>query len=417
MNAARIVVVTLALAAAFGLGRFTLAPPQQTELSTVASFREALEDRDWLTRTYRLSAFLQGLNPDNLPEALEAFEASARYLSEEEYRLFMLAWSRFDAQGAFDRALFWPEHSDERATEAAITAWAFLDPPNARLALRRADEEPSLKRQLQSGLVVGSAQRDDKRDVIEYVTSLDSGLKRQRYTNLLAAKIMEHEGAEGVKKWADEIPVDANAGYKRTVFDKAANVLAAVDPPGAAQWIDGYLDNEYAGGAPVLIVRRWVAAGEPVAALEWALTLDDGSERDDAVKAGFNRWLQTDEEGARAWLDEVAPAPGLDVAVRAIVRQTIQDSPETAMGWAQRIHDPDLRYRVVVGVGNRWLFKDTDAANAWLAESGLPEETKAAISNPVRARAEKLDDGSERPRRRGLPARARRRKAGPRAPQ
>jgi hypothetical protein len=228
---------------------------------------------------------------------------------------------------------------------------------------------------------------------------------------------MEHEGVEGVKKWAEEIPVDANEGFKRTVFDKAANVLGAVDPPQAAQWIEGHLDNEYAGGAPVLIVRRWVALGKPAAALEWALTLDDGSERDDAVKAAFDRWLQEDEEGAVAWLDEVAPAPGLDVAVRAVVRQTIQNLPETAMGWAQRIHDPDLRYRVVVGVGNRWLFKDPDAAKAWLVESGLPEETKAAISNPVQARTEKRAEGGERPRQRGLPARARMRKAGQRAPR
>ncbi len=39
MNAARIILWILTLAAAFGLGHFMAAPPQQPELSTVASFR------------------------------------------------------------------------------------------------------------------------------------------------------------------------------------------------------------------------------------------------------------------------------------------------------------------------------------------------------------------------------------------
>jgi hypothetical protein len=385
MNATRIILVVLAVVAGFCLGRLTAAPGEQSDLATVASFREALDEPDWLTRTHRISTFLEDLNPDNLDEALEAFEARARYSAEGEFRLFMLAWSRFDAEAAFERALFWPEHSKTRAREAAIYAWGFLDPAGARLALRRVEEDPRLKESLSEHLVQGWAQRDDKQPLIEYLASMGRGIARQKFTNILAAKIMEHEGPEGVRTWAEAIPDDAADHYKRTVFEKAANVLAAVDPPRAAEWIEGHLEHDYAAGAPHLIIRRWVGAGEPVAALEWAQGLPKGGARDDPVRAAFDRWMQTDLDGARAWLLNVAPAPGLDQAVRAMVRQTIRGEPKTAIEWAQRIHDPDLRRRVLIGVGNRWWRKDPDAANAWMAESGLDEETREAMVKPASA--------------------------------
>ena len=98
----------LALLAGFGLGRLT-APSTDPELSTLASFRRALEDPDWLTRSYRFSGFLQGLSPENLPEALEAVVPQLPWLTTtDELRVFMLAWARFDAPGALEQALSWP---------------------------------------------------------------------------------------------------------------------------------------------------------------------------------------------------------------------------------------------------------------------------------------------------------------------
>jgi hypothetical protein len=383
MNATRIILVALAVVAGFCLGRLTAAPPEPSDLATVASFREALHEPDWLTRTHRISTFLQDLNPDNLDEALEAFEARARYSPEAEFRLFMLAWARFDAEAAFERALFWPEHSKKRAGEAAIYAWGYLDPEVARLALRQVEEDPDLSRLLHDPLVEGWAERDDKQPLIEYLTSMGRGIARQRFTNILAAKIMEHEGPEGVIRWAEAIPHDAVDHYKQTVFEKAANVLAAVDPPRAAEWIEGHLEHDYAVGAPHLIMRRWVGAGEPIAALEWARGLPRGGVRDDPVRTGFDRWMQTDLEAARAWLLGAVPAERLDQAVRAMVRQNVRGEPKTAIEWAQRIHDPDLRRSVLIGVGNRWWRNDPDAANAWMAKSGLDEETREAIVNPA----------------------------------
>jgi len=68
-----VIVVALALALGVWLGRAT-APVITSELDSVASFKHSLEDPDWLSRSYRFSGFLMGLNPENLPGALEASE-------------------------------------------------------------------------------------------------------------------------------------------------------------------------------------------------------------------------------------------------------------------------------------------------------------------------------------------------------
>jgi hypothetical protein len=381
MTATRWILWILTLAAAFGLGRFTAALPQRSEFSTVDSFREALEDRDWLTRTYRLSAFLQDLNPENLPEALEALEARMRFVSDEELRLFMLAWSRFDAETAFGRALVLPPHLKRRASMAAMYAWGYRDPHNARVALRLVEDDAALTGALRDSLVSGWVRGDDKSGVIEYVASLPAGLPRQKLTNTLAAELIE-QGPEAVMAWAEGIRDDAQGDYKRVVFEKASNALAAVDPLQAVSWIEGHLDRDFAAGAPVLIVRRWVESGSPVAAIDWALSLDAGAVRDDAFTAAFSRWLTTEPEEAEDWLRTAAPAPGLDSAVRNLMRRSFRSEPEIGVEWAQRIHDPEVRERVLFGVARYWMQEDPEAAKAWLAESGLSEQMKSALLKP-----------------------------------
>ena len=65
-------------------------------------------ERHALARLYLLTRFLRALGPAALPAALAEVEAHRVGITADQVRLFMLAWTRFDAPGAFKAAQNWP---------------------------------------------------------------------------------------------------------------------------------------------------------------------------------------------------------------------------------------------------------------------------------------------------------------------
>jgi hypothetical protein len=383
MKATRVALIALALAGAAGLGRLSAPRPAREDPATLASFRRALEERDWLARTHRMSAFLERLGPDELPEALEALERRRPWLGQDEVRLFMLAWARFDAPASLERALGWPGRSRRTAAGAAIYAWAFHDPRSAMRALERV-EDAQLRDFLRTRLVAGWARSEHRHSANGYVASLPEGAQRDSFAGMLAREFNE-EGAEALMRWADGVP-EVVPSYKATVFRKACAALAATDPEAAVRWAATHAGRSYAVGSTAIIAGRW-ADLDPEAALAWLVAQPAGAERDDAVADAFGRWSSLSSAEAERWLRSSTPAAALDPAVRVAVRRTNQGSPEGAVEWAKRIEDAELRDEVIVAVGRAWLRRDAEGAGSWLVRSDLPEPVRAAIRAPRAAAA------------------------------
>jgi hypothetical protein len=381
MQATRAAWIVVALAAAAALGRLSAPRPEREDPATLESFRQALEDRDWLSRTHRMSAFLQRLGPDQLPEALEAVERRRPWLDQDEVRLFMLAWARFDAPAAFERGLGWPGRSRRTAAGAAIYAWGFYDPEAALRALDRV-EDAQLRDFLRTRLVAGWARSEHKDGANRYVASLPEGAQRDSFAGMLARELNE-QGAEAVMRWAEGVP-EVVPSYKATVFRKACAAIAATDPEAAVRWAAAHAGRSYAAGSTATIAGRW-ANLDPKGALEWLMTQPEGAERDRAIADAFGVWSSLSTAEAESWLRSASPAAALDPAVRVAVRRTNRGSPEGAVEWAKRIGDAKLRDEVIVALGRAWLRREPAAAGSWLARSGLPEPVRAAILAPREA--------------------------------
>ncbi len=179
-----VIFVALALALSFWLGRAT-APVPKSELASVASFRRSLEDPDWLTRSYRFSSFLVGLNPENLPDALEALEPHLPWLLTDEFRVFMLAWSRFDPSGAFEHARSWPLQIRRNAGATAMYAWGFRNPLEAVRELSTV-ENTELQAFWAARLLAGWAHGEYRDSASEYIAALPEGPTRLAYLATLA---------------------------------------------------------------------------------------------------------------------------------------------------------------------------------------------------------------------------------------
>src|SRR5262249_732349 len=91
MKAATWLLPIAAFGGGVGVGRLgaTRAVSPCEEVATLASFEQGLVDPDWITRTWRMSGWLQGLGPGNLDETLALVERERRFLGEDELRLFM----------------------------------------------------------------------------------------------------------------------------------------------------------------------------------------------------------------------------------------------------------------------------------------------------------------------------------------
>jgi hypothetical protein len=368
------IAVILALAAGFGLGR-TTAPLPEPEPLTVASFRAALENPDWLARTYGVSAFLRELSPENLPAALEVYEAQLPWLVTDEQRLFMLAWSRFDVAAALERALSWPRRFVRNGSGAAIYAWAYRDPEGAVQALEQVSD-PELKGFMERRMIAGWAHGRHKQSANQYIASVPGGPRRFEYAGVLAWEYSK-QGTEAVMRWADEIP-DVLPRYKAASFIKAATTVAALDAPAAARWVTENLDKPYVMEALRSVARSW-GVDEPRDALDWLMTLPAGGERDAAIPSAWGIWLAHAPKEAVEWLDSETPARVLDPAVRMLMDKARESTPAVAMRWSVALADPQRLADYVTEIGRDWLRREPELARAWLAQSELPEEIRGAI--------------------------------------
>ena len=174
----RVILLCVGLTAiAFAAGQYSARLSSHITPTSYREFVQALESRDWALRAHVLSGFVVGLGPENLPPALAAIEAHRRWLSQDELRLFMGAWARFDPAAAFERGLSWPDHTRSKGAAAAIYGWALHDPEGAREAAM-AVTDSSLKALLLDRIVAAWAHGEDREGVTRYIAGLPDSPSR-----------------------------------------------------------------------------------------------------------------------------------------------------------------------------------------------------------------------------------------------
>jgi hypothetical protein len=378
MRATLLILLVLTVAGAFAFGRWrAVESGDDPELATLDSFRSSFEQGNALERSYRFHAFLQVMTPEEVDGAAELVDSWNPWLEADELGNFMFAWTAFDPDAALAWGLSRSGSFRDQAAGAALVGWAFHDTEAARRAMEALDPGTA-PAGLEEHVVAGWLLSGQHDGVVEYIQSRPRGLVRQRYTNLLTIELMR-ESPQAVVRWAEGIADNARGSYKRTAFQKAANILASNDPVHASKWIETHLNAEYANGAPGVIGQRWLEV-DPPAALEWLTNLPSG-DYDNAVRSTLVTWLNVAPGDAEAWVRDASPAAGLDLSVEFMISRS-RDDPEAAIDWARRIHDPIAKQQTVVRLGRKWTRRDPDSAKRWLEDSDLSPEMKSAILDP-----------------------------------
>lgn len=405
MRAVWIAVWILSVAAAFGAGRVLSGGDRETDVHDVDSFRAGLRERDSLVRAYRLSGFLNGLTPENLPAVLAVLEEHSSGLTPEEVRLLALAWTRFDAPGAFAWARDWPTRWKRVLLEETAYAWGFRDGPAALRAVEQI-EDTELQRRLRKGAVEGWLRSDDRAGASAYVAAIDDPVRRRRLTFLLASEA-HRDGAEAAIAWAESLPEDAPHDFKQGAFYHASGAVAREDSRRAAAWFEAHRSDWYSEGSLEGIARKWAQHHDPLELFDWLLALPDGegeraTERRDAIAAAFKVWRREEPARAGEWLQAALPGAEFDGAIEQMAKTLEAPAPASAVEWAQRIEDPKLRERSLMRSARAWMRSDPAAARAWLAQSDLPDPQRQSIARaaergPAQRRAPRVPSAAGAP--------------------
>lgn len=379
-------------AAAFGLGWWAAQPPAIDPEAMGPSLEKALAIENPLWRAQQLSQLFEGLTAENVDDAMAVIEMRPR-LSDGDLHLFMYAWTRFDPEGAFERARSSKQQPMRRRGTAAATYYWAIDNPKAALYWVETTEDESFREFLTEYLVSGWALSSERDSAAAYIARLPRSRLRQIQTSFIMAEYMK-DGPEAVIEWAESLGDDISENYRHEVFQRAANQIAIRDPKLAARWITEHLGENYARSTIRPIAKEWVKR-EPANAMEWLVSLPDSTQRNRVTFFAFRRWYDADPSAAKAWIEAEALGPAHDAALDAFARRFSETSPKKAVDWAELIQDWDRREKCLVVVGQNWMRKKPDAARAWLAASDLSEEARSAVLHPSTSDAETDADDDE----------------------
>jgi hypothetical protein len=393
------IVVLWILSIALAVGLTHLAGPKQDDVepSLSGSLEKAFREFDPIRRPYLITRALQDLGPDDLPELIRVLEHQNMGIEPEEVELIMIAWTSFDAPGAYQWAIEGPKNWQTTLAKNAMYGWGFHDGREAIRVAEAIEEDSDFKEMMKQNALQGWLRGEDKDGVSEYIATFPDLKRRGRLFFLLAGEIVMSKGPEAAMRWVEGVDDDAPNNLKLGTFNHVAKMVASTDPERAAEWFLEHRTRPYSEGALAGVALRWVQNHDRPAAFEWLLAMsDDGlreGEREDAIAQGFRTWMQNGPNAAQEWLLAALPNPALEIAIRETIKRLLPTDPRSAMEWTRRLSDETKRNSESLRVGLRWRNRDPEAFGEWLKESDLPEETRQIIlaaPQPPRRRPARL---------------------------
>jgi hypothetical protein len=346
---------------------------------------EMVRDEDAYSRARRLGALLPTLGPETVPAAVQTLEDLTVDLRATELELLVRYWATHQPE----QAAHWakeksPTNYRSAAIFSALRMWAEANPRTAVNVAWPWMLEPSLERIVPIALVRGWYAANDPPELTQWIHDLPMGVPRQRALAAYIRVVIQTQGSEAVKRWAESLP-DDEAQYKLTVYRRVVDALSKVDIEAGLRWCDTQCDGPFGNNMRSLIARNWVLRDGP-STFAWLSSAPEGADRDLAVRLTFALWARTDREAALDWMAAQTtgePGPWLRPIYPVYAKLLAADAPADAIQWAERIENDPQRELVLIKVARVWRHLDEAAAEDWLLQSSLSEEAREKVRAPI----------------------------------
>jgi hypothetical protein len=347
---------------------------------------EIAREPDPFQRAERLAALLPTLDAGAAGGVAGLLVDPAIDLGVTEVDLLVAFWARHDAPAAVRWALFESPHGRRAgAIEAALMRLASEDPKAAVEQVNAFLQMPGPFSEVAETVLVRGWFASGKPGLVEYIRDLGVGFNRQRAMSAFARAFTQRHGAQAALDWAEAIPGD-DEEWQKDVVRQTGWAAAMLDPVLAAAWCDRVCPlRPTALSLRAMIAQRWGAIDGP-AAMDWVSRAPLDREQKWAVMGAFNGWWVKDQAERETWLASTVRngrvEPWLQPALEIYAASISWDRPQEALVWGARIDDAEARERTLMNVARIWRRGDPAAADAWLDQSPLSEESRAAVRNP-----------------------------------
>ena len=209
------------------------------------------------------------------------------------------AFAKVDAGAAFSWARTLVDDATRlRAVREVAAIWAESDPNGAAASVASLGAER--ERQLGALAVATVWTRRDPAASLAWVETLQP-LDARALVSGSAVQTWAESDALAAMDWLDGQPPDVHAAIDPHTRFGLIGKWAAQDPEAAREFVRGMTPGREQARA-VDIVAVHLAKKDPVAAMEWALTLPQESGRNVAFSTAFQQWSEVAPQLAEAWL-------------------------------------------------------------------------------------------------------------------
>jgi hypothetical protein len=331
-----------------------------------------------IDRAAEFVGLLRELGPDAIGEAQSAMESLPVDVGELPSALFATWWAQFEPDAAF--AWVRKRRPFSKLTHSmTIREWARNDPTAAAQAstgIPGTDLRLAVYRNLAFGWAESKAPGLD-----DFLENISNPGEQQMTVEAYVRWKVENEGSESAIAWAEAVPADSGT-IKSSAVQRVGKEVGRIDPLRAAAFAEKHADEEYGWLVYRFVGQSWATQDGP-AAMAWLASLPDGRERERAVDVAFRAWLSTDQEAAKAWAFGVADEDWFQPGLTAYAAIVAQSDRARGLAIAAKIPEEGSRSSVMGSLLRGWLAADREAAQAWIDQHELPQDTLDRAYKPM----------------------------------
>ncbi len=352
--------------------------PEYTDEDFQADLRRIGRSASPIERYDSLTRMLENLSPENLSQALKAFEKLPPTSENvNEYQMLLHAWTKFDRSGAIkfvenlvsEGAGGELSLSQEELLKPILSSWASENPQKALEWFKYLPEDQQTHH-MEMSLLEGWAANDTS-TAAEYLQSKKPGQKREYLIGQVVSQLFR-ESPQSAVRWAESSGGDWK--FKEQVFEELAEDWVSRDPQGLADMLSKHVNERYAWEAMEDLGRGWVATDSD-AATTYFEGLPDGPAKQKGIEKMAQSWAENDLASMGEWLNSLPDSQTTDRGVKAYSERLAQQSPDLALDSAMGIRDDGVRNDTVQDIAQSWFAKDADAAIDWAGSNNYPEES------------------------------------------
>jgi len=419
-------VISLTVALGFGfVGGSALAQRiQNQQISSAGNVDAIVSETDSSLLVRSIATFVDKLKPDDIPNAVHAFELSQGPGKIQALSVLVSMWADFDPRGAISEAR---KPGDRVTTETIISSvYSALTRRNLENAVLEVKQMPL------GGVIVNRA-IDDMPSPDTALSHTQQFLAEKRVTAMIAVVRTETEIDPGkalqvalefrtdylwddglyivFDRWAQKNLEEAtqallklSPGLRMEFARSIVNSLVWKDPQTAIAWAGQLPEGQMRSTAVQYVVTQW-AQKDPEAAFKYAQTLPLLRDRDFILGQIINEWSMNDPKSAVEFIDQLPETLQRTAMLQAALTAWALGDFKAAFPRIQKISSTKEKNKILNQVIGAWTVADPESAFAWVQSLSSFERgpawsdalTSLARSNPALA-AEWYDKVPDYPR-------------------